>query len=220
MTQAGGLAEPSAEPIEIFVADDHEIVRSGIAALLGQQPGFEIVGQAETAEALLTAARPGAWDVLILDLALGGGSDVKLVRQIKEAHPFGRILVYTAQREGPLALEILRGGADGYLSKTRSLDELFFAVRAVHREGRFVTAPIAELLFRAPATADAEPALTGRELHVLERLTRGERPSEIGVALGIQPSTISSHLKAIRRKVGAASNAELIQYYLRMRENL
>ncbi|HPG24104.1 MAG TPA: response regulator transcription factor [Myxococcota bacterium] len=208
------------EPIAVYVADDHEIVRRGIATLLGQQPDLEIAGQAETAEALLTAARPGAWDVLILDLALGGSSDVKLVRQLKEAHPYGRILVYTAQREGPLALEILRGGADGYLSKTRSLDELLYAVRAVHRDGRFVTAPIAELLFQAPVSGDEEPPLTGRELHVLERLVRGERPSEIGVALGIQPSTISSHLKAIRRKVGAASNAELVRYYERRRGRL
>lgn len=203
-------------PIRVFVADDHAVVRQGILVLLDQQDDMVAVGEAASSDELTGAAKPGAWDVLILDLALSGEDDARLVAAVKGAHPRGKILVYTAHREGPMALQILRAGADGYLSKRRSLDELLGAIRTVHSEGRFVTGTIAELLLRASSPlGPGTSCLSDRELAVLVRLARGERPSEVAAALGIQPSTVSTHIKTIREKLGVSSNAELIQYAMR-----
>ncbi len=210
------LTDVMSAPIRVFVADDHAVVCQGIIVLLEQQPDMVPVGQAASSDELLRVVKPGAWDVLILDLALSGEDDVRLVTALKKAHERGRILVYSAHREGPMALQILRGGADGYLSKRRSLDELLTAIRTVHTEGRFVTGTIAELLLRVSSPLGASPAcLSEREFAVLVRLARGERPSEIAASLGIQPSTVSTHIKGIRDKLGLSSNAELIQYAMK-----
>ena len=210
------MADARRPPIRVFVADDHAIVRQGIIVVVDQQPDMVTVGQAASSDELLKAAKPGAWDVLLLDLALGGDDDARLVAAVRNAHERGRILVYTAHREGPLALQILRAGADGYLSKRRSLDELLVAIRTVYREGRFVTGTIAELLLRAASPGGMGPScLTDREFAVVLRLARGERPSDIAASLKIQPSTVSTHIKAARDKLGLSTNAELIQYAMK-----
>ncbi len=203
-----------APPIRVFLADDHAVVRGGLCALLESQADMVVVGQCAAATDLVERARAGAWNVLVLDLALEGSDDANLIAAIRARHPRGRILVYSAHPEGPLALAALRAGADGYVCKQRSLDELLVAIRTVHIDGSYVTGAIASLLLRASSPAQA-PTLTDRELAVLVRLARGERPSDIASALDVKPSTVSTHLRAIKNKLGVDSIAELVRHALR-----
>ncbi|MCA9631005.1 MAG: response regulator transcription factor [Myxococcales bacterium] len=200
--------------LRVFVADDHAVVRQGLLALLGHQTDFAVVGATETAQELLQQCLPGAWDLLVLDLALSGANDLQLLSALREKNPQGKILIYTAQPEGPGAIRLLLAGADGYVTKSRSLDELLMAMRTIAKEGKYMSGVLAQLLLEAGPDGSLDPLheLSERELMVLRRFAAGERTTEIATSLSIAPSTVSSHLKSLKRKLNVASNAELVRF--------
>ncbi|MEZ4222198.1 MAG: response regulator transcription factor [Polyangiaceae bacterium] len=201
--------------IRVFLADDHPVIREGVATVIQAQQDLAFVGFSSSA-AELAEHRPGGWDVLVLDLSLSGWDDAELVAAAKKANPRGRVLIYTQLAEGPRALRALKVGADGFLSKSRPVSDLLTAIRTVHAEGKFVTGTLGAMLVDETMNPHQAPhdALSGREMAVLVRLARGVRQSSIAGELGIQPSTISTHLKSIRQKLNLESNGELVRYAL------
>ncbi|MGE0324917.1 MAG: response regulator [Polyangiaceae bacterium] len=200
--------------LRVYVADDHAVVRQGLLALLGHQTDFAVVGATDTASELLQQCVPGAWDLLVLDLALSGANDLQLLSALREKNPQGKVLIYTAQPEGPGAIRLLLAGADGYVTKSRSLDELLMAMRTIAKEGKYMSGALAQLLLEAGPDGSLDPLqeLSERELMVLRRFAAGERTTEIATSLNIAPSTVSSHLKSLKRKLNVASNAELVRF--------
>ncbi|MGE3673682.1 MAG: response regulator [Polyangiaceae bacterium] len=200
--------------LRVYVADDHAVVRQGLLALLGHQTDFAVVGATDTASELLQQCVPGAWDLLVLDLALSGANDLQLLSALREKNPKGKVLIYTAQPEGPGANRLLLAGADGYVTKSRSLDELLMAMRTIAKEGKYMSGALAQLLLEAGPDGSLDPLqeLSERELMVLRRFAAGERTTEIATSLNIAPSTVSSHLKSLKRKLNVASNAELVRF--------
>ena len=194
-------------PIRIMLADDHSIVRMGLASVLSVEPGVEIVAEAEDgAQAVrgYAVARP---DVLLLDLRMPGGLDgIEALRQIREQWPKARVIVLTTSEFDEDVLRSMEGGAAGYLSKNVSRRELVAAIRRVHGGGTCLP----EALARRMEELTQRRQLTGRELEVLEGMRRGLTNRDISLALKISEHTAKAHVCAILAKLGAADRAEAV----------
>ena len=210
-----------AQRIRIVLADDHVMVRQGIRQFLEEAGDIKVVAEAgDGAEAvrLVEAHQP---DVAVLDIRMPGVTGVEATRRIKEHFPRVRVLVLTAYDDDPYVFALLQAGADGYVLKTASGDELVHAVRTVHG-GRTALSPeiAAKVVRQAMAgspegAADQVEPLTEREIEVLRLAARGLTNRAIGHELGISHRTVQGHLANIYGKLGVNSRTEAVTEALR-----
>jgi DNA-binding NarL/FixJ family response regulator len=202
--------------IRVFVVDDHAVVREGIKRIVQGAADMVLIGEAaDGAEALARAERE-AWDVMLLDLTLPDRSGLDVLIRVKALRPQGKIIVLTMHAEEQYAVRVLRAGADGFLTKGRSSQELLEAIRKVTTEGKYVTGRVAELLLSGPGGERApHEALSDREMEVLLLLGRGMTPSAVAEALEVKPSTVSTHIRNVKDKLGVESLGDLVQYAVR-----
>jgi DNA-binding NarL/FixJ family response regulator len=203
------------EPIRILVADDHAGFRSGLAALLGTQPGLALVGEAATGdEAVATALRLQP-DVVLMDLNMPGLDGIAATRRIVDTSPHIAVLVLTMADNDAAVFDALRAGARGYLLKGADRAELGRAIRAV-ASGEAIFGPdVARRLmafFASPTTqrAAAFPELTEREREILELIARGMSNQEIVNRLVVSPKTVRNHVSNIFSKLQVRDRAEAI----------
>lgn len=192
------MVEP--RPIRILIADDHPILRDGVAALLAGEPDMLLVGEAsDGAEAVQSyaALRP---DVTLMDLQMPGMGGVAAIRAIRAQHPRARILVLTTYDGDAQAAEALRAGAAGFLLKTTLRRELLETIRTIHAGRRHVPAAIAQEI----ALHAGDEALSAREHAVLTLVARGLANKEVAWELGVAEDTIKTHLKNIFAKLGVS----------------
>jgi DNA-binding NarL/FixJ family response regulator len=203
--------------IRVVLADDHAMVREGIRRVLEERNGFTVVAEAASAPDLLLELRRVQADVLILDIAMPGPGIVETLRQVKAIQPRARSLVLTAYPEADYAVRVLRGGAAGYLTKDRSLEQLVDAVRRVYRGGIYVSPSLGETLaarLLGPEREPAHGALSDREFEVLRGLAEGETLKAIAARMAVSPKTVTTYRGRILQKLGLHSNAELVRYAL------
>ena len=204
--------------LRVAIVDDHEIVRAGFREILAGEVGIAVAFDAASGEEALAALRETACDVLLLDLALPGQSGVDVLRTVRQRQPEVRVLVLTGYPEERYALAMIRNGADGYLCKDCSRDELLQAIRTVAQGRRYVSARTAELLadeLGGGGSAAPHEKLSDRELQVFLRLARGESVSDIAEVLNLSVKTVSTYRTRLLEKLGVGSNAELATYALR-----
>ena len=204
--------------LRIAIVDDHQIVRAGFREMLADELDFEFAFEAATGEEALAGLRAHDTDVLLLDLSLPGQSGVDVLRAARQRHDRLRILVLSGFPEERYALSMIRNGADGYLCKDCTREELVGAIRTVAQGRRNLSPRTAELLAReltGETSAAPHEKLSDRELQVFLRLARGESVSDIGGALHLSVKTISTYRSRLLEKLGVASNAELATYALR-----
>ena len=203
--------------IRVVLADDHTMVREGIRRVLEERNGITVVAEAASAPDLLAELRRVQADVLILDIAMPGPGIVETLRQVKAIQPRARSLVLTAYPEADYAVRVLRGGAAGYLTKDRSLEQLVDAVRRVYRGGIYVSPSLGETLaarLHGPEGEPAHGALSDREFEVLRGLAEGETLKAIAARMAVSPKTVTTYRGRILQKLGLHSNAELVRYAL------
>ena len=193
----GAAAAVGRQRIRVLVADDHPVVRAGLAVVLGQQPDLEVVGEAEDGERAVALSLERHPDVVVMDLRLPGVDGFAATHAITRALPESRVLVLSSYGSGSEIQRALRAGARGYLLKDMVLTQVVGAVRAVHEGRRVMPAPVAERL----AEYLVEPALTERELEVLAQVARGLGNREIAGAIGRSEETVKMHLKNIFAKL-------------------
>lgn len=203
--------------IRVFLADDHEIVREGVKRIVMRAPDMAVVGEASTGDEVLERAEEDVWDVLVLDLSLPGRSGLDVLTRLKQKRPAMRVVVLTMHAEDQYAVRVLRSGADAYLTKGRPAGEILAAIRTVASGGKYITPHLGELLLAPRGSGGSAPhdALTDRELEVLVAVGKGQSPSAIAAALGVSASTVSTHLRAIKTKLGVDSLGALVQYTVR-----
>jgi two-component system, NarL family, response regulator NreC len=198
-----------AEGISIVLADDHTVVRRALRLLLEEEPGFEVVAEAEDADGAIRYLRGHKPDVLILDLNMPGRPSLEAIADLKEASPETRIVVLTMQQEPAFARRALQQGVLGYVLKEAADDELVQAVRSAAAGETYLQPALGAKLAAEPESAASD--LSERETDVLRLIALGHTNAEIAEKLFISVRTVETHRAHIQQKLGVTSRAELVQ---------
>jgi DNA-binding NarL/FixJ family response regulator len=201
----------------VLVVDDHQIVAGSIAMAIDAQDGMLCVGSAGTLEQARSMIRSAAPDVVLLDHRLPDGDGVSALPSIFEIRPGVRVVMVTASAADQVLVDAIEAGASGFLSKTRSLDELTAAVRAA-AAGESVISPelLARLLPRMRRGAPAARAeLTAREREVLVLVSEGKSNQAIADELFVSVHTVRNHVANLSAKLGAHSKLEALSLAIR-----
>jgi len=210
-------------PIRLLLVDDHDVVRSGIRALLEAQNDMEVVGEAAGGEQAVAASMELTPDVVLMDITMPGMDGMAATRQMAECCGSVAVLALTIHEGREYFFEMLNAGASGYVPKSAAAEELMIAIRAVARGEVYIHSSVAQLLLqdhlRRSQADDADGAmddLTDREREVLTLLAEGLLNREIGERLGISPKTVARHRENIMRKLELHSRTELVKYAIKI----
>jgi len=197
--------------LRVLVADDHPVVREGLAALINRRPDMAVVAEASTGQEAVEQFLLHRPDVALLDLRMPEMDGVEVIAAIREQVPTARLVVLTTYADEEDIHRSLRAGARGYLLKDAPRDELLDCVRAVH-DGQTVIPPAiaVKLASRLRATE-----LTPRELDVLRLLATGQSNKQIAAALFIAEGTVKIHVNALLRKLEAADRTGVVTLALK-----
>ena len=213
-TRGPGQQRPSTQ---ILLLDEPGILRDGLCALLQSEKGIEVIavaGSRREAMLALTAFRP---QLLIMDFSVSLKTDPPTITHLKRRWPQLRVLVLSLRRDEPLIEAALNAGADGYVLKNESRDELFTAVQRLGDGGTYVSPPALERVMSAHArTAERGPgpsqALTNREQEVIALIARGYRTREMAQLMSLSHKTVEKHRTNLMRKLGLRSAAAVAAY--------
>ncbi|WP_434664467.1 response regulator transcription factor [Paraburkholderia sp. A3BS-1L] len=201
--------------MRIMIADDHAIIRDGLKRILSTVPDMEVAAEAVDGTDVVEQLRSTAVDVLLLDMSMPGKSGIALIQQIKASHPALPVLVLSMYRESQYAVQAIRAGAAGYLTKNAESDQLIGAIRKVARGGTIVSALVAEKLVKQlqqPASAFPHTFLTPREFQIFQMLVEGSSINDIAHSLSLSSKTVSTHKANILDKMEIPSTAGLVYY--------
>ena len=195
-----------ADKISVLVADDHVMVREGLAAIVGRQGDMMVVGEAANGRDAVNLWRKHRPDVVLLDLRMPVLDGVGAIDEIRRQDPLARIIVLTTFDTDNEISSAVKAGAKGYLLKDAQREELLECIRKVHAGDTCIPPSVVAKL----AAGMSNEPLTGRELEVLALLARGKSNKEIGKNLYIGETTVKSHLRSIFTKLNVLSRTEAI----------
>jgi DNA-binding NarL/FixJ family response regulator len=201
--------------IKILVADDHEVVRSGLRALLSGQPDWQIVAEAADGKEAVAQALKTAPGVAIVDYSLPVLNGAEVTRQIRQRCPGTEVLIFTMHDNNGLIREVLHAGALGYLLKSDANRLLLTAVETVAEHKPFFTAMVSETLVQSFLAKGADCPLTASERSVLQLIAEGQTNKRIASILNLSIKTIDIHRAAVHRKLKIQSTAGLVRYAIR-----
>ena len=210
---AGERATGATPPITIVLADDHQVVRTGLRLLLESDARFRVLAEAgnltETRDSVLSTEPR----VLVLDLNMGGESSLDLIPQLRAEAPATQIVVLTMQDNPAFARAALGAGALGYVLKEAADDELMHAVELAAAVGTYLNPGLGARMAAEQADGQSRPGgLSPRELEVLRLIALGHTNGEIAASLSLSVRTVESHRAHIQQKIGLTSRAELVAY--------
>jgi two-component system NarL family response regulator len=190
----------------VLIADDHPVVRAGLAAVIAQEPDLEIVGEADNGERAVALFREHQPNVVLMDLRMPQVGGVEAIERIMTEFPGARILALTTYDGDADIRRALRAGARGYLLKDMLLSDVISAIRTVLRGERVIPIAVATRLAEFPERSD----LTERELEVLHLVGRGLSNKEVAKAIGRMDETVKIHLKNIFAKLGVDDRTQAV----------
>lgn len=199
----------------LLLADDHQMVRQGLRALLEREPDFEVVAEAGDGRAAVELAARLKPEIAILDLAMPGMNGLEALEGIRQASPETKVLILSMFDDEESILRAAWGGAAGYLLKDGPADELREAIRAAGSGRFYLSRRITnERLHRLIAGETRAGLLTPREREVLALIARGLKNREIARELGLSPKTVATHRAKVLAKLGLHTRAGLTRYAL------
>lgn len=199
----------------ILIVDDHEVVRDGVKKILDKQFGTTTFGEASNTAEALEQARSQEWDAVILDVSLGGGDGLEVLKELKQMRPRLPVLILSMHSEELFARRALKAGSSGYITKNSPRAELAAAVSKVLQGGTYVSPALAEKLaidLREGTDRPLHEALSDREFEVLRLIGSGKTVGEIARLLSLSVGTISTYRARVLEKMAMKTNAELTHY--------
>jgi two-component system response regulator NreC len=206
-------SEAERRGITVAIADDHQVVRSGLRLLLQGEPDMHVVGEAGDAQAALRIVGARRPDVLVLDLNMPGMPSLDVLPDLLESGT--RVVVLTMQNDPAFARQALQAGASAFVLKEAASEELVTAVRAAAEGRTYLNPELGARLAAAPPEPFGRPGdLSERETEVLRLIALGHTNAEISEQLFLSVRTVETHRAAIQRKLGVTTRAELVRYAL------
>lgn len=202
--------------VRILIADDHEVVRSGLRATLEAQPGWSVVAEAANGKDAVAKAAQVAPDVAIVDYALPLINGIEVTRRIRIRNPETEVLIFTMHDSETLIREMLSAGARGYLLKSDATTFLITAVESLAAHKPFFTGKISETLLESFLVQGQHgDMLTGRERTVVQLIAEGYTNKEMADILNLSMKTIEAHRASALRKLELKNTAGLVRYAIR-----
>jgi DNA-binding NarL/FixJ family response regulator len=210
--------------LRILVADDHDLMRRGLKAILEARPSWEICGEAHTGREAVAKTEQMKPDIVILDVCMPELNGIEATRQIRKVSPRTEVLILSAHHSEQLIREILEAGARGYVVKSDSDSDLVLAIESLSNRKPFFTSYATEMLVKGCAgdTASQLPLgnpttekLTAREREIVQLLAEGKSSKEVATTLNISTKTAETHRANIMRKLAFHSVGEIVRYAVR-----
>jgi DNA-binding NarL/FixJ family response regulator len=209
--------------LRLLVADDHDVVRKGLCALLQEQPGWEVAGEASDGRDAVEKAKKLKPDVTVLDISMPHLNGLEAARQILKDVSTTKILILTMHDSDTLIREVLNAGARGYVLKTDAGVDLVNAVDALRRNKTFFTPKVAQMVLDGYLKKDVRPEevdapgarLTPRQREIVQLLAEGKSSKEVAVALNLSVKTAETHRANIMRRINCHSVTEIVRYAIR-----
>jgi DNA-binding NarL/FixJ family response regulator len=207
--------------MKILIADDHGVVREGLKVLVENQPGMQVVGEAEDGQKVIQLAEQLLPDIILMDIAMPNLNGVEAARFILKKNPNVRIIALSVHFDKHFVTEMLKAGASGYVLKSCLFDEVLRAIQIVGAGGHYLSPKITDVVlddyvqYVTVAEKSAEGRLTERERQVVQLLTEGKSTKQIALHLHTSPKTVDSNRRQIMNKLGIFSIAELTKYAIR-----
>jgi len=202
--------------IKIVIADDHEIVRSGLMMLIDRQEGMKVEAQASSYTELVPLLEQESFDLLILDLNLGDKNGLESIEQVSTLFPKLSILVLSTYPEEPYAVQTFKAGASGYLNKTVISSELIKAIKKISEGKKYISESLAENLAYGfsleKSGKNPVELLSKREFEILAHIASGKAYKEIAQKLNLSPKTVSTYRTRILEKLNLTSTAQLLRF--------
>ena len=201
--------------IKVILADDHAIIRQGLAPLFEAEQGMELLAQAgngREAWELIESLRP---NVAILDISMPEMTGIEVTRRVVEAGVYTQVILLTMHQDPSAALEALEAGASGYVLKDNSFEELVQAVHTVVAGGSFVTPSVQKKLRDLQRQGKTTVLLSEREREVIKLIAQGRTSKEIGRTMDISPRTVDTYRKRLMDKLDLHTLADVVRYAVR-----
>jgi len=199
--------------LRILCVDDHQVVRDGVRRIFDDKNIPVEIGEASDAAQAKRLANRQEWDIAVLDISLGGKSGLEVLKEIKQLRPRLPVLMFSMHSEEVYARRAINAGAQGYITKGSSSEELFAAINRIASGGRYITPALAErIVFTANAERLPHENLSDREYEVMLLIARGKSNKEISEALGIDSRTVTTHRRRVLDKMSLNADFELNEY--------
>jgi DNA-binding NarL/FixJ family response regulator len=213
--------------LRILIADDHEVARDGVRALIEAHPGWEVCAEAKDGREAVERAADTNPDLVVLDIGMPNLNGLEAARQILAASPETPILILTMHDSDNTVSEVLRAGARGYVLKSDAGKDLVAAIDALQRQRTFFTTRVSQMVLDGYLGREIRPqareyeadaygdVLTSREREVVQLLAEGRTSKEVAVILNLSVKTAETHRTNLMRKLGLHSVADLTRYAVR-----
>ena len=203
--------------LRILLADDHAVVRQGFSRILASHSDMEVIGEAGNGREAIELAEELKPDVVVMDVSMPELNGIEATRRLMKASPRIRVLALSMHKDSVYVREILRAGAQGYLLKDASDDDLLTAVRAIGQGQGYISPSVSEAVLSDYRKHVSDPIdlLTSREREVLQLIAEGKTNKEIAAALNLSVYTVDAHRGRIMEKLNLHSSGEIVRFAMR-----
>ncbi len=202
----------------ILLVDDHSIVRQGLKNLIELESTLEVTGEAASGVEALKLVRNNQYDIVVLDISMPDKNGVDTLHDLKHIAPNLPVLILSGYAEEQYALNLMRSGCKGYLSKDSDSDEIIRAIKAIANGKRYISSELADLMSNElshPSNKQLHETLSDREFQVFFKLAGGLSPTEIATELNISIKTVSTYRTRVLEKMSLKTNADLTYYAIK-----
>ena len=204
--------------IKIILADDHDLVRTGIRRILEDVSDFTIIAEAKNGEEAVQLCRKNAPDVVLMDVNMPGIGGLEATKKIVRMSENTRVICVSMHKESPIPMQVMEAGAFGFLTKDAEPAEVIMAIHKVFAGQKYVDSEVANSIAigkLSPSTDNPFDDLSSRELNIAQRLTKGQNVKDIASELSISAKTVNTYRYRMFDKLGVTSDVELTHLALR-----